>query len=225
MAPLHHRSGFLGNSAGAVSIRQLLEKVAQSNATVLINGESGTGKELVAQSLHTHGPRAHGPFVPINCGAIPKDLFESELFGYEKGAFTGALDKGKMGKVEAAEKGTLFLDEIGDLHFSLQAKLLRVFQEQKIRAVGDNKFRSVNVRIITATHKNLAEEIRNQRFREDLYYRLNAITISTIISISTVLLRSTSRIPLNRIVKMGRPVRSERLGSAMKRNMIPIKNS
>ncbi|HEY8280533.1 MAG TPA: sigma-54 dependent transcriptional regulator [Bdellovibrionota bacterium] len=158
------------------AIYDLIKRVAPTESSVLITGESGVGKEVVARAIHDNSNRADRPFISINCSAIPESLLESELFGHTKGSFTGATQHRK-GLFEEADGGTLFLDEIGDLHFSLQAKLLRVFQEQKIRAVGDNKFRSVNVRIITATHKNLAEEIKVSRFREDLYYRLNVIPI------------------------------------------------
>jgi two-component system response regulator HydG len=158
------------------AIYDLVKRVAPTESSVLITGESGVGKEVIARAIHDNSNRAEKPFISINCSAIPESLLESELFGHTKGSFTGATQHRK-GLFEEADGGTLFLDEIGDLHFSLQAKLLRVFQEQKIRAVGDNKFRSVNVRIITATHKNLSEEIKENRFREDLYYRLNVIPI------------------------------------------------
>jgi two-component system response regulator HydG len=158
------------------AIYDLVKRVAPTESSVLITGESGVGKEVIARAIHDNSNRADKPFISINCSAIPESLLESELFGHTKGSFTGATQHRK-GLFEEAEGGTMFLDEIGDLHFSLQAKLLRVFQEQKIRAVGDNKFRTVNVRIVTATHKNLSEEIREQRFREDLYYRLNVIPI------------------------------------------------
>lgn len=158
------------------AIYDLVKRVAATESSVLITGESGVGKEVVARAIHDNSNRADKPFISINCSAIPESLLESELFGHTKGSFTGATQHRK-GLFEEADGGTLFLDEIGDLQFSMQAKLLRVFQEQKIRAVGDNKFRSVNVRIITATHKNLSEEIKENRFREDLYYRLNVIPI------------------------------------------------
>jgi two-component system response regulator HydG len=158
------------------AIYDLIKRVAPTDSSVLITGESGVGKELVARAIHDNSERAERPFISINCSAIPESLLESELFGHTKGSFTGATQHRK-GLFEEADNGTLFLDEIGDLQFSMQAKLLRVFQEQKIRAVGDNKFRTVNVRVITATHKNLAEEIKENRFREDLYYRLNVIPI------------------------------------------------
>ncbi|RZA08239.1 MAG: sigma-54-dependent Fis family transcriptional regulator, partial [Proteobacteria bacterium] len=158
------------------AIYDLIKRVAPTESSVLITGESGVGKEVVARAIHDNSERADKPFISINCSAIPESLLESELFGHTKGSFTGATQHRK-GLFEEADNGTLFLDEIGDLQFSMQAKLLRVFQEQKIRAVGDNKFRTVNVRVITATHKNLSEEIKENRFREDLYYRLNVIPI------------------------------------------------
>jgi DNA-binding NtrC family response regulator len=164
------------HSPAMKAIYDLIKRVAPTESSVLITGESGVGKEVVARAIHENSSRSDKLFISINCSAIPESLLESELFGHTKGSFTGATQH-RRGLFEEADGGTLFLDEIGDLQFSLQAKLLRVFQEQKIRAVGDNKFRSVNVRIITATHKNLAEEIKASRFREDLYYRLNVIPI------------------------------------------------
>jgi DNA-binding NtrC family response regulator len=158
------------------AIYDLIKRVAPTDSSVLITGESGVGKEVVARAIHGNSNRADQPFISINCSDIPESLLESELFGHTKISFTGATQHRK-GLFEEADGGTIFLDEIGDLHYSLQGKLLRVFQEQKIRAVGDNKLRPVNVRIITATVKNLAEEIREQRFREDLYYRLNVIPL------------------------------------------------
>lgn len=156
----------------------LAKVVAQNDSTVLIRGESGTGKELFARSIHMESPRHDKIFAPINCAALPDALLESELFGYEEGAFTGAKKGGNRGLFEYATGGTVFLDEIGELPISLQAKLLRVLQEGKIRRVGSNKEIMVDVRIITATHSNLEEMIRKQQFREDLYYRLNVIPIS-----------------------------------------------
>ena len=174
---LSGRPETLGQAAAMQEVFRAIGRLSQSNATVLITGESGTGKQLLAEAIHKMDPkRSRRPFLSVNCAAITGTLAESALFGHKKGAFTNA-DRDHKGLFEVAGTGTLFLDEIGDLHFSLQAKLLRVFQEQKIRAVGDNKFRAVNVRIITATHKNLAEEIREQRFREDLYYRLDVFPI------------------------------------------------
>jgi DNA-binding NtrC family response regulator len=163
-------------SPAMVAVYDLVKRVSLADSSVLITGESGVGKEVVARAIHENSPRAGKPFLSLNCSAIPESLLESELFGHTKGSFTGATHHRK-GIFEEADGGTLFLDEIGDLQLSLQAKLLRVFQEQKIRAVGDNKFRSVNVRILTATHKNLVEEIGARHFREDLYYRLNVIPV------------------------------------------------
>ena len=157
-------------------IRDLVIKVAQTNATVLVLGESGTGKEVVAREIYQRSLRRHKPFVPINCGAIPAELLESELFGHEKGAFTGALTT-RPGRFELAEGGTLFLDEIGDMSLDMQVKLLRVLQERTYERVGSNKTRHADVRIIAATHRNLEDRIIENKFREDLYYRLNVFPI------------------------------------------------
>ncbi|HLF96779.1 MAG TPA: sigma-54 dependent transcriptional regulator, partial [Methylococcaceae bacterium] len=157
-------------------IRRLVGQVADSEATVLILGESGTGKEVIARALHLCSARRERPFVPVNCGAIPGELLESELFGHEKGAFTGALTS-RQGRFELAEGGTLFLDEIGDMPLPMQVKLLRVLQERSFERVGSNKTIQCDVRIVAATHRNLEEEIRHSRFREDLYYRLNVFPI------------------------------------------------
>ncbi len=166
----------VGNSRGILQVRKLIKQVANTNANVLILGESGTGKEVVARNLHYFSARRDHPFVPINCGAIPADLLESELFGHEKGAFTGAISTRK-GRFELAEGGTLFLDEIGDMSLPMQVKLLRVLQERVFERVGSNKSISADVRIIAATHRNLEEAITNGNFREDLYYRLNVFPI------------------------------------------------
>ncbi len=166
----------VGNSRGVIEVRKLIEQVANSEATVLILGESGTGKEVVARNLHYHSVRRDKPFVPINCGAIPGELLESELFGHEKGAFTGAISA-RRGRFEMAEGGTLFLDEIGDMPMSMQVKLLRVLQERTFERVGGNKELKANVRVIAATHQNLEELIKDGSFREDLYYRLNVFPI------------------------------------------------
>ena len=166
----------IGKSETMQAVFELAEKVAQYDTTVLITGESGTGKELIARGIHFQGQRADGPLVPVNCGGIPETLLESELFGYVKGAFTGA-DKNKKGLFEEAQGGTIFLDEIGELPLSLQVKLLRVLQENEIRPVGGAKTRKVDVRVIAATAKNLEEEIAQGSFREDLYYRLNVMPI------------------------------------------------
>jgi sigma-54 specific flagellar transcriptional regulator A len=165
-----------GKSQAIVGIRKLIDQVAASDATVLILGESGTGKEVVARSLHDSSLRKDKPFVPINCGAIPGELLESELFGHEKGAFTGALST-RQGRFEMAEGGTLFLDEIGDMPLAMQVKLLRVLQERSFERVGSNKTIHCDVRVIAATHRCLEEEIKQNRFREDLFYRLNVFPI------------------------------------------------
>jgi sigma-54 dependent transcriptional regulator, flagellar regulatory protein len=165
-----------GRSSAIAKIRKLIDQVAVSDATVLILGESGTGKEVVARALHEASLRASKPFVPINCGAIPGELLESELFGHEKGAFTGALSA-RQGRFEMAEGGTLFLDEIGDMPMTMQVKLLRVLQERCFERVGSNKTIACDVRIIAATHRSLELEIEQQRFREDLFYRLNVFPI------------------------------------------------
>lgn len=169
-------AGIIGKSAAMQDVFDLIRRVAGSQANVLVQGESGTGKEIVARAIHQQGPRAGKPFVAINVTSIPDTLLESELFGHAKGSFTGAY-QAKKGLFEEADGGTLFLDEIGDMDMALQAKLLRAIQERKIRAVGDNRERTVDVRIITATHKNLKAAIRDGRFREDLYYRLSVIPI------------------------------------------------
>jgi len=166
----------VGNSRGVVEVRKLIEQVANSEATVLILGESGTGKEVVARNLHYHSARRDKPFVPINCGAIPSELLESELFGHEKGAFTGAISA-RRGRFEMAEGGTLFLDEIGDMPMNMQVKLLRVLQERTFERVGGNKELKADVRVVAATHQNLEELIKDGSFREDLYYRLNVFPI------------------------------------------------
>jgi sigma-54 dependent transcriptional regulator, flagellar regulatory protein len=168
----------IGRSETILSLKRLIESVAQSDATVLVIGESGTGKELVARALHDHSQRAAKRFVPVNCGAIPKDLIESELFGHRKGAFTGAISD-RMGRFELAQDGTLFLDEIGDLPLDMQVKLLRVLQERTVDPIGSNKPIDINVRVVAATHKDLEAEVQAGRFREDLYYRLNVLPVTT----------------------------------------------
>lgn len=166
----------VGNSNSIRKVRKLIEQVANTEASVLILGESGTGKEVVARNIHSLSSRAAKPFVPINCGAIPGELLESELFGHEKGAFTGAITS-RQGRFELANGGTLFLDEIGDMPLVMQVKLLRVLQERCFERVGSNKNIEVNVRIIAATHRNLEEAIQEGTFREDLFYRLNVFPI------------------------------------------------
>ena len=168
----------IGKSAHTRTLLDLIKVLAGSNSTVLITGESGTGKELVAQALHRQSGRRQAPFVPINCGAIPKDLLESELFGHRKGAFTGAVSD-RVGRFEMAHGGTLFLDEIGDLPLDMQVKLLRVLQDRCILPVGASRSVEIDVRVIAATHKNLAQDVAQARFREDLYYRLNVLPCHT----------------------------------------------
>ena len=168
----------IGESQATVFLRELIKTLSASSSTALITGESGTGKELVAQSLHTQGPRASGPFVPINCGAIPRDLIESELFGHRKGSFTGAVAD-RLGRFELAHGGTLFLDEIGDLPMDMQVKLLRVLQERCILPVGASREVPIDVRVVAATHKKLESEVEAGRFREDLYYRINVLPVVT----------------------------------------------
>lgn len=166
----------IGKGPAMREVFDLVQRVAQATANVLITGESGTGKEMVARGIHRSGPRANRPFIAINCTSIPESLLESELFGHIKGSFTGAI-QGKKGLFEEADGGTLFLDEIGDMDIGLQAKLLRVIQERKIKRVGENIYRDIDVRIIAATHKDLKAAIKDGRFREDLYYRLSVIPI------------------------------------------------
>jgi two-component system, NtrC family, response regulator PilR len=170
--------GLLGQAPAIDALRGLIERLARSQAPVHITGESGTGKELVARLIHARSPRAEAPFVPVNCGAIPAELMESEFFGHVKGAFTGAT-RDKAGLFQAAEGGTLFLDEVGDLPLHMQVKLLRALQERSVRPVGAETEFPVNVRIISATHKNLAVLLTEGSFRQDLYYRLNVIEVRT----------------------------------------------
>ena len=165
-----------GKSPAIQAVRGFIDRVARTDATVLILGETGTGKEVVARNIHYHSHRRNKPFVAVNCGAIPPDLLESELFGHEKGAFTGAISA-RQGRFEMAEGGTLFLDEIGDMPLMMQVKLLRVLQERTFERVGSNKSMSSDVRIVAATHRNLEDAIDEGKFREDLYYRLNVFPI------------------------------------------------
>jgi transcriptional regulator with PAS, ATPase and Fis domain len=166
----------IGRSRAFAAIRTLIEKVKDADAPVFIYGESGTGKELIARAIHVRGRRRSGPFIAVNCGAIPDQLLESELFGHARGSFTGAL-RDKAGLLEEANGGTFFLDEIGDLSLPLQAKLLRLLQEKEIRRIGETRMRRINVRFISATNKELEKEIEEGRFRMDLYYRLRILTI------------------------------------------------
>ncbi len=173
---VHLFRSLVGTSRQIQNVRELMSQVADKDVSVLITGESGTGKEVVARNLHYNSPRRDKPFVPVNCGAIPAELLESELFGHEKGAFTGAISS-RAGRFELAEGGTLFLDEIGDMPLNMQVKILRVLQERCFERVGSNKTQSVDVRIIAATHRNLEQMIADNTFREDLYYRLNVFPI------------------------------------------------
>ncbi len=166
----------VGRSPAMQDIYKLLGRVAKSDATVLIQGESGTGKELIAKAVHYHSPRWKGPFVAINCSAIPRELLESELFGYERGAFTGAAER-RAGKFEQAAGGTLFLDEIGDMPLELQSKLLRVLQEREFQRVGGRENLQADMRVVAATNQALAEAVRTGKFREDLFFRLNVVPI------------------------------------------------
>ena len=175
----HHTASFktlVGKSVEMESVKSMMAQVADKDVSVLITGESGTGKEVVARNLHLNSKRKNKPFVPVNCGAIPAELLESELFGHEKGAFTGAISS-RAGRFEMAEGGTLFLDEIGDMPLSMQVKILRVLQERCFEKVGGSKLQASDVRIIAATHRNLEQMIEDNSFREDLYYRLNVFPI------------------------------------------------
>ena len=169
----------VGISQQTKELRHLIEVIAPSDSTVLLVGDSGTGKEVVANALHNHSSRSRGPFIPVNCGAIPRDLLESELFGHLKGAFTGAISDRK-GRFQLANQGTLFLDEIGDMPMELQVKLLRVLQERTIDPVGSLESLPIDVRVIAATHKNVEQLISQGLFREDLYYRLNVMPIEIV---------------------------------------------
>ena len=169
-------SRLLGDSPAMQQLREMVGKVARSQAPIHISGESGTGKELVARLIHDSGPRKDGLFVPVNCGAIPTELMESEFFGHRKGSFTGAV-RDKVGLIETANSGTLFLDEIADLPLAMQVKLLRVIQEKTVRPVGSSKEQPVDARILSATHRTLADLVANGDFREDLYYRINVIEL------------------------------------------------
>jgi len=170
-------STLLGESPRMQELREMIDRVAKSQAPVHISGESGTGKELVAKLIHDSGPRSKGPFVPVNCGAIPAELMESEFFGHRKGSFTGAVND-KAGLLQCAQDGTLFLDEIADLPLAMQVKLLRVIQEKRVRPVGAAQEDAVDVRILSATHRNLSLMVTNGEFREDLYYRINVIELN-----------------------------------------------
>lgn len=173
----YYISSIIGNSKAIEKVKIQAKKIAGGNASVLITGESGTGKELFAKAIHFESRRSEGPFIAINCAAIPENLLESELFGYANGAFTGASKSGKIGKFELADGGTIFLDEVGDMPLQFQAKLLRVLQDRAVIPVGSNKIKTIDVRVISATNKKIEEMVRQGLFREDLYYRLNVIPI------------------------------------------------
>ena len=168
--------GIIGDSPVLQEVFKILSKVAPTDSTVLVTGESGTGKELLVRALHKNSRRASRPFVPINCGAIPKELLESELFGHEKGAFTHAI-RSRPGRFELADGGTIFLDEIGEMDLALQVKILRALQEKEIERVGGTQIKKVDVRVVAATNKDLEQEVEAGRFREDLFYRLNVIPL------------------------------------------------
>lgn len=170
------RPGLLGESTEMLRIKELIRHVSRFDANILLSGESGTGKEVVAQAIHAASPRGENPFIAVNCGAIPEDLIESELFGHEKGSFTGA-NSTRRGRFEMAAGGTIFLDEIGDMPFSMQVKLLRVIQERCFERVGGTRTIHCGVRIIAATHRNLEKRVQEGKFREDLFYRLNVFPI------------------------------------------------
>jgi len=166
----------IGSSAALESVLEQVERVAPTDSTVLVQGETGTGKELIARAIHNLSSRCGRPFIKLNCAAIPFDLLESELFGHEKGAFTGAIAQ-KIGRFELADKGTLFLDEVGDIPLPLQPKLLRVLQEQEFERLGSGRTHQVDVRLVAATHRNLVEMVKRNEFRSDLYYRLNVFPV------------------------------------------------
>ena len=176
LACTNESTGLIGNSQAMQDLQRKIQRVARSQAPIFINGESGSGKELVARSIHYLGPRSNGPFVPVNCGAIPSELMESEFFGHKKGSFTGAHQE-KQGLFQAANGGTLFLDEVADLQLAMQVKLLRAIQEQSVRPVGSEEEIPVDIRLLSATHKNLHDEVTSNRFRQDLFYRINVIEL------------------------------------------------
>src|SRR5690606_5479546 len=174
--PAGDDSGLTGQSQVMVNLRGQIARVARSQAPIFVTGESGTGKELVARAIHYLGPRANGPFIPVNCGSIPAELMEREFFGHKRGSFTGAIQD-KQGLFQAANGGTLFLDEVADLPLAMQVKLLRAIQEKSVRPIGDQEEKAIDVRILSASHKNLHQEVSAGHFREDLFYRINVIEI------------------------------------------------
>jgi two-component system, NtrC family, response regulator PilR len=172
----HSSQKMIGESSGIGNLREKIQRLSRSLAPVYISGESGTGKELAARMIHEQGPRSENPFIPVNCGAIPHDLMESEFFGHKKGSFTGAISD-KQGFFQAADGGTLFLDEVAELPSHMQVKLLRVIQEKQVRSIGEQKESPVNVRVLSATHKDLYVLVKEGKFREDLFYRINVIEL------------------------------------------------
>ena len=222
----------IGNSAQMASLRALIARVARSQAPVHISGESGTGKELVARLIHDGGARREGPFVPVNCGAIPTELMESELFGHKRGSFTGAVAD-KAGLVQVAEGGTLFLDEVADLPLHMQVKLLRVIQEKAVRPVGEQREQPIDVRVLSATHKNLAELVAAGRFREDLYYRINVIELRVPAlrehvddspELADALLRRLGRRMAEEPLRLSEAAREQLLGYAFPGNVRELEN-
>lgn len=225
--------GIIGRSPGIKRALDLAKRVARSNSNVMVTGESGTGKEIIAKAIHNMSSRKKEPFIAINCSAIPENLLESELFGHAKGSFTGASEK-KIGLFEEAEAGTLFLDEIGDLSLPLQAKLLRVLQERKIKRIGETQFRSIDVRIISATHKDLKKEIASRGFREDLYFRLNVIPIhipplrerkEDIIPLAEFFLKKFSAINGFAVPKLSKEVLESLLSNTWRGNVRELENT
>ena len=194
---IKQRFGIIGNSTQLNHAIDVAMQVAPTDMTVLINGESGSGKESFSKIIHELSSRKHGKFIAVNCGAIPSGTIDSELFGHEKGAFTGAQAR-RLGKFEEANKGTIFLDEIADMDLSMQAKMLRVLQEREVTRVGSNTAVKIDVRVIVATHKNLAEEVKNGNFREDLYFRILGLPIELpplrAVSYTHLTLPTTSRV-------------------------------
>ncbi len=172
----YNLEGFIGNSPAIINLLEKVKQIASSKSTILILGETGTGKEMIAQLIHQNSPRARGPFIPVHCSAMPSALLESELFGHEKGAFTGAHER-RIGRFEAANEGTLFLDEIGEVDSTTQVKLLRFLETRTFERVGSNQPLHVDVRLVAATHRNLLDMVKKGTFREDLYYRLNVVPL------------------------------------------------
>lgn len=214
----------IGESTGIERVRKMIAKLARSQAPVYISGESGVGKELVARMIHEQGPRASGPFVPVNCGAIPNELMESEFFGHRKGSFTGAVSD-KTGLFQSADGGTLFLDEVAELPLHMQVKLLRAIQEKAIRPIGDQKEVGVDVRILSATHKDLAELVQDGSFRQDLFYRINVIELKVPPlrerAVDIPLLADQVLLRLSRITEMPQATLNDEARATLKRYGFP----